>query len=172
MCQQVGAHTSPVFSDFTFLCLGTVQEKYITDSQLNEIIGQIPGDQMSRFVTECLKIPVPTYTQIVKSELGSVYDTLMQCMLIWRNKLECWGQDAAENLQIIQQIREKYSQSIPPAMVSGTSDQITAKSTYINNLPNELFTHLAKLGEITGKTRVLYSELGEITGKTQVLPCG
>ncbi len=33
-------------------------------------------------------------------------------------------------------------------------------------------THLAKLGEITGKTRVLYSELGEITGRTRVLPCG
>ncbi len=33
-------------------------------------------------------------------------------------------------------------------------------------------THLAKLGEITGKTRVLYSELGEITGKTRVLPGG
>ena len=28
-------------------------------------------------------------------------------------------------------------------------------------------THVAKLGEITGKTRVLYSELGEITGKTR-----
>ena len=33
-------------------------------------------------------------------------------------------------------------------------------------------SHLAKLGEITGKTRVLHSELGEITGKTRVLPCG
>ncbi len=33
-------------------------------------------------------------------------------------------------------------------------------------------THVAKLGEITGKTRVLYSELGEITGKTLVLPGG
>ncbi len=32
--------------------------------------------------------------------------------------------------------------------------------------------HLAKLGEIVGKTRVLYSELGEITGQTRVLPCG
>ena len=32
--------------------------------------------------------------------------------------------------------------------------------------------HVAKLGEITGKTRVLYSELGEITGKTRVLPGG
>ena len=31
---------------------------------------------------------------------------------------------------------------------------------------------MAKLGEITGKTRVLYSELGEITGKTRVLPGG
>ncbi len=31
-------------------------------------------------------------------------------------------------------------------------------------------THLAKLGEINGKTRVLYSELGEFTGKTRVLP--
>ncbi len=31
--------------------------------------------------------------------------------------------------------------------------------------------HVAKLGEITGKTRVLYSESGEITGKTRVLPC-
>ena len=27
-------------------------------------------------------------------------------------------------------------------------------------------------GEITGKTRVLYSELGKITDKTRVLPCG
>ncbi len=27
-------------------------------------------------------------------------------------------------------------------------------------------THVAKLGEITGKTRVLDSELGEITGKS------
>ncbi len=34
------------------------------------------------------------------------------------------------------------------------------------------YTHLAKLGEITGKTQVLYSELGEITGKTRVLPVG
>ncbi len=33
-------------------------------------------------------------------------------------------------------------------------------------------THVAKLGEITGKTRVLYSELWEITGKTRVMPCG
>ncbi len=33
-------------------------------------------------------------------------------------------------------------------------------------------THLTKLGEITGKTRVLYSELGEIIGKTRVLPDG
>ena len=32
--------------------------------------------------------------------------------------------------------------------------------------------HVAKLGEITGETRVLYSKLGEITGKTRVLPCG
>ena len=31
--------------------------------------------------------------------------------------------------------------------------------------------HVAKLGEITGKTRVLYAELGEVTGKTRVLPC-
>ncbi len=30
----------------------------------------------------------------------------------------------------------------------------------------------AKLGEITGKTQVLYSELGEIAGKTRVSPCG
>ena len=29
-----------------------------------------------------------------------------------------------------------------------------------------------KFGEITGKTRVSYSELGKITGKTRVLPCG
>ncbi len=35
-----------------------------------------------------------------------------------------------------------------------------------------LITHVAKLGEITGKTRVLYSEFGEITGKTRVLPGG
>ena len=33
-------------------------------------------------------------------------------------------------------------------------------------------SHLAKLGEITGKTRVLYSKVGEITGKTRVLPGG
>ncbi len=33
-------------------------------------------------------------------------------------------------------------------------------------------SHVAKLGEITGKTRVLYSKFGEITGKTRVLPCG
>ncbi len=32
-------------------------------------------------------------------------------------------------------------------------------------------THVAKVGEVTGKTRVLYSELGE-TGKTRVLPGG
>ncbi len=32
--------------------------------------------------------------------------------------------------------------------------------------------HVAKLDEITGKTRVRYSELGEITGKNRVLPCG
>ncbi len=31
---------------------------------------------------------------------------------------------------------------------------------------------VAKLGGITGKTRVLYSKLGEITGKTRVLPGG
>ena len=34
----------------------------------------------------------------------------------------------------------------------------------------ELQARMAKLGEITGKTRALYSELGEITGKTRVLP--
>ncbi len=33
-------------------------------------------------------------------------------------------------------------------------------------------SHVAKLGEIMGKSPVLYSELGEITGKTRVLPCG
>ncbi len=33
-----------------------------------------------------------------------------------------------------------------------------------------LYSHVAKLGEITGKTRVLHSKLGEITGKTRVLP--
>ena len=31
---------------------------------------------------------------------------------------------------------------------------------------------MAKLGVITGKTRVLHSELREITSKTRVLPCG
>ncbi len=31
---------------------------------------------------------------------------------------------------------------------------------------------MAKLGEITGKTRVLSSEMGEITVKTWVLPYG
>ena len=36
----------------------------------------------------------------------------------------------------------------------------------------ETTAHVAKLGEITGKTRVLYSKLGEITGKTRVLPGG
>ena len=30
---------------------------------------------------------------------------------------------------------------------------------------------LGKMAEITGKTRVLYSELGEITGNARVLPC-
>ncbi len=30
----------------------------------------------------------------------------------------------------------------------------------------------SKFGEITGKTRVLYSKWGKITGKTRVLPCG
>ncbi len=34
---------------------------------------------------------------------------------------------------------------------------------------DHLAPHVAKLGEITGKTRVLYSELGEITGKTRFL---
>ncbi len=106
-----------------------MQEKYIPDSQLNEVIGHIPGDQMSRFVVECLKIPEPTYTQIEKSEFGSVYETLMQCMFIWRNKIECQGQDAAEKLQIIQQqIRDKYSQSIPNAMASGPSTMLTKQS--------------------------------------------
>ncbi len=33
-------------------------------------------------------------------------------------------------------------------------------------------THVAKLPEITGKIRVLYSEVGEITGKSPVLLCG
>ncbi len=31
-------------------------------------------------------------------------------------------------------------------------------------------THVAKLGEITGQTRVLYSELGEITGYPLLYP--
>ncbi len=33
-------------------------------------------------------------------------------------------------------------------------------------------SHVAKLEEIIGKTRVLYPELGEITGKIRVLPDG
>ncbi len=37
---------------------------------------------------------------------------------------------------------------------------------------NRVTSHMAKLGEITGKTRVLYSKLGEITGKSRVLQGG
>ncbi len=36
----------------------------------------------------------------------------------------------------------------------------------------ETITHVAKGGEITGKTGVLYSEFVEITGKARVLPDG
>ncbi len=39
-------------------------------------------------------------------------------------------------------------------------------------ISQNMVTHVAKLGEITGKTRVLYSKLGEITGETRVLPSG
>ncbi len=46
------------------------------------------------------------------------------------------------------------------------------KSEHYDQSSCHLTSHLAKLGEITGKTRVLYSELGEITGKTRVLPGG
>ena len=37
---------------------------------------------------------------------------------------------------------------------------------------NQEHAHVAKLREITGKTRVFYSKLGEITGNTRVLPGG
>ncbi len=47
------------------------------------------------------------------------------------------------------------------------------KLSFLNEKASRLIVlrppHVAKLGEITGKTRVLYSELGKITGKTRVL---
>ncbi len=90
----------------------------LSEHQLSEVIKQIPGDQMSRFVVECLKIPEPTYTQITKTEHGAVYETLLQCMIIWRNKLECQGQDAVKKLELVQQIiRDKYSQSTIPSQI-------------------------------------------------------
>ncbi len=49
-----------------------------------------------------------------------------------------------------------------------------SRDSFVLNCSHKiLFTsHVAKLGEITGKTRVLYSESREITGKTRVLPFG
>ena len=35
-----------------------------------------------------------------------------------------------------------------------------------------MLSYMEKLGEITGKTRVVYSELAGTTGKTRILPCG
>ncbi len=114
-----------------WVVLGNQREStsYVSESKLSDVIKGIRGDQMSRFVVECLKISEPTYTQILKSEHGSVYETLMQCIIIWRNKIECQGQDAAEKLQLVQQdILGKYSKPLPTATTPETPDQPNANS--------------------------------------------
>ncbi len=46
-----------------------------------------------------------------------VHDILMHCMLVWRNKLECQGEDAARHLHTVkQEITEKYHESIATAV--------------------------------------------------------
>ena len=77
---------------------------------------------------ECLKIPQSTYNHIVKMKHGSVHEILIQCMLIWKNKLECQGQDAVENLQQVQQdIRDQYSK-LPTSVIPGEITQPTTQS--------------------------------------------
>ena len=57
--------------------------------------------------------------------------------------------------------------------VNPTSQESTDYGITVQLCPHtQKPTHVAKLGEITGKTWVLYSELKEITGKTPVLACG
>ncbi len=46
----------------------------------------------------CLKIPDSTNNDLLKVKSGSAYETLIQCMIIWKNRLECQGQDATESL--------------------------------------------------------------------------
>ncbi len=132
----VGLHNNKNVEEYLMhfcVVLGSRQENtsYVSESQLREVIKGIGGDQMSRFVVECIDIPEPTYTQIW-SENGIVYETLMQCIIIWRNKIECQGQDAAEKLQLVQQdILGKYSAPLPIEPIPETQNQPNANSKKI-----------------------------------------
>ena len=82
---------------------------------------------MLQFVVSCLNIPEATYTQIERSVNQKPFNTLLRCMIIWRNRLECEGKDAAKNLKLVQQmIEDKYSKPsqsrLPPSPVQPTDD--------------------------------------------------
>ena len=75
---------------------------YVDETELSELASKIPANQMQRFVVEILKIPEARFSQISKSEHNDVHQTLLQCLLIWRNQLECQGIDAAQKLSEIE----------------------------------------------------------------------
>ena len=53
-----------------------------------------------------------------------MHDILMHCMMIWRNKLECQGEDAAQHLHTVrQEITEKYHESGATAVYSSQTAQ-------------------------------------------------
>ncbi len=83
--------------------LGEVAEECLAETKLYEVIKDVPEKHISKFVKECLKIPEATFNDLLKIKSGSAYDTLKICMVMWRNKIECEGNDSAEGLHKVQQ---------------------------------------------------------------------
>ncbi len=83
--------------------LGEVAEECLSETTLYEIIKELPEEHILKFVTQCLKIPHCTYNDLLKMKNGSAYDALRICMIVWRNKIECEGNDSAEGLHKVQQ---------------------------------------------------------------------
>ena len=76
--------------------------QYVSEDKLSALASKVRAEQMQRFVVEILKIPEARFSQISKSEYNDVQQTLLQCLLIWRNKLECQMIDTSKHLDEIE----------------------------------------------------------------------
>ena len=73
----------------------------VDDVMLSSAATEIPNEQLKYFVLNKLGINETTLSHVKETERGDAYKIILECLVRWRNMMECAGEDAEQKLQTL-----------------------------------------------------------------------